>query len=393
MNQNCIARRVIIIFILISLSTSYFISPVDSSKIQENTTIESDVYEGEPFISIHEEWELNSEKTILIRRWAEFYGLKDKEVNRRFYRNLNETIAIWDYTQFIDNTLVKNQWFVERDTENNKLVYKLPTAKIDENRTSLYETFYLGDYIRNIHPNYFGITEEFWFPLDKYNLRVEINRSQTLVYYSAKIILPKTMTAEYNASAIQSTFMELNKLYIEHYNETRNETTKEYLMSIMFIETVARPSFEYFEGDKRVVILPTVPMLPKNVELPPGITGNIEFDIIILRPLLDKVIFGFFVLAMLIATILYLRERMSKKDLLVLTVTFWTFQEGLYQLLPSIRPYCITLFDLTLLIPIVILSIYFLIYFRRKVYRYLRHKLYHTIHSTRKALSEKMHKL
>lgn len=177
--------------------------------------------------------------------------------------------------------------------------------------------------------------------------------------YSAKVTLPKTLGLEYNETAIRGIVMQSKALIAERYNAS-SVISREVIKILTAYAEEHRPPLEHIEGDKRTIVLPPV-FMPSRYETPPkNYNRDIAIDIIVKRTQIDISYFVLFFVVLLAMALFYLRDGKQSTDLLRDGVGVWALQEGIYQLLPPERPPHVTLFDLTILIPVLGFFVLFL---------------------------------
>jgi hypothetical protein len=276
------------------------------------------------------------------------------------------------------------------DYGDNKKVANFPCYLAQSNDTILID-YYVGGKIKPVIDEFlfFNITRsEVIYPLDKYILTSWNGLDR--VYYNRidKLILPNSFILIENESEDTCPSAIKFGMFRDRFNETNNETIRQLLANFYIFgdwyvfEGGGKGDFVTEDG-KRVIIWPTLNSGPldyiKSINpwrynfsvddwdnIYDGRTGcylSVKFE----RTEIIKYFFFVSILLISIASIyflwLYRNDKINNRSKLYKTFSssfiIWSFQEGLSSLTPLIRPTIITLFDLTLFIPLIFVIIFY----------------------------------
>lgn len=318
---------------------------------------------------LHEEYSEFTLDSFLVKSWIKIdsKGFKLYNVSGycKTYSYTNKSIIIWDYELYVNDDLKDRNSFVTfRYNKSGVASATLFCYKIAENDTviNLFETYRIGHLSENIEPISFNISRYFLFPFDWYSFDIYRNRIDVPYIYSVKFIFPRSFEADYNESAIIGD-QRVDKQIVLSRNI--NGTIISIPIGQFFVYgELSRPNLQSFEGDKRVVIFPPTKLVSKKETI--GNRTDIEAHLIIRRSSNDINFFLIFFSGFIVITVLYFSKKISQAKTFELTILLWIAQEGLYQLLPTVRPVSLTIFDLIFLIPIVCMILHIVISFSLK---------------------------
>jgi len=347
---------------------------------EQNPTVELDMGlpKEEADILIHEEFfyvpgEYGKDSFTVKRYWA-FNDVDFTCLNINY--SSEKKLRIWDYRQYDtcedEQNLQEFHRFIEFTLQDNKRFAKWPTLCMNKTTSTKVEIYNVGGRTEYVGPDffilrYFGLKESSWFPFDEYRFSRTISPQENrTILYSSKIILPPTLEVKYefnvsNSSGISSPCYVEKSICRILYNKTNYEILRKDMCFKIFLigEEVRYISdfYEYVEGEyKRSVLIPPTCLRYLGVIK----ADKLELNIFLKRPGILKQIFLFSIFLMFFSLhFSYDREkrRFVESKLFEICFFVWIFQEGIVTLVSFLRPFQVTVFDLTICIPFLFMFI------------------------------------
>lgn len=299
-----------------------------------------------------------------------------------------ENLNIFDVSIFKNGEQIAFEPYVEDDKKSPNF----PCYSVQSNDTIIVD-YYLGGKIKPVTDKvlFFNITRsQFFYPFDKDLLTSWTGLDQ--VYYNRidKVILPDSfILIEEESDDICPSAIKWG-MYRRRLNLTTNETSETLMANfyrfgeLLVFEGGGKGDFLQSDN-QRIYIWPTLSSSPlkwvKNIN-----PGRYNFSVDEWDNIYDRrtgcyltvkyertpIIKYFFSVALILISLSSIYFLWSNKDEWKLKLykifssafIIWSFQEGISSLTPLVRPTTITLFDLTLFVPI----IFILLFYRRPIF-------------------------
>mgnify|MGYP001583723485 CR=1 FL=1 len=278
----------------------------------------------------------------------------------KIYKN-DELVAETPYIKFIHTDIIfdgKIKKFAE-----------FPCYTINPKDKILFE-YSFGEKIQPIEENILGLNlllNESFYPFDKYKFESWSSLSELYFTRTDKVVLPSSYEVIKNQTILSCPFVvqgniKDNKFAVFSDMESFGGSfiqTDEKIVTIF--PTIISPPIEFIYE----FLLMRHNLTQEEFENTFDERTGCNLTFIYKRPTIIKFIFLISVISMLLLSIYYLLiydnsnwQKISR--LFGYSFVVWSFQEGLNSLTPLVRPTQITLFDLTILLPIILSFIYYL---------------------------------
>lgn len=278
----------------------------------------------------------------MVERYIKFvnFSLNYVILKETFPSDLNRYYIDYEQYDYLNNQILKREPYLEaRIVGENKLQVEFPKLEsINNTNYIVLERFKVG-YNRSKY------TSDFIFPFDQFPFNKTLGFRDIGNIYSVQLILPKTYEAEYfkNNLAIQGFFVD---------KQVKN------LSGINFQLITCLPEHRYFQSgiieNKKIINFPPV-YLPSYKDDPcPIVPKEIKVHVLIKRAELIKTLFFVFAIVLLIISILLIKLPERRFELINIALATYIFQQGFLIFSSIERPYSITLWDLTIMIPIIV---------------------------------------
>ena len=318
-----------------------------SSQSTNNPTIDLERSFREPPapITIHEKITYLSTDTVLDELDYTFKSFSYINYSYGFGLDYNVTndskIVIWDYKRYVDGKLNLSKPFIEFYPDGDKRIGQLPPYPVYPNSSISFshEEYKISNYIITTK------TDESLYPFDTYLVNKTMGGVPFVTLYSLYIEIPKTFQVEPEKSVYNSSCSVIKKIIMEQYGNNRSEETD--LVTLFFASDVEREIYEFNNVDKKTIVLPPICLSP----LGTSNQTKIQIELHLRRSDLIIQIFLFSIGLMILVSLFKIFRGGQILDMPLMELFgIWVFQEGIISILPSYRPFRITLFDTTLLI-------------------------------------------
>ena len=273
---------------------------------------------------IYEIYEFDTPDAFFVTRFSD-WKKTNMENCIRWASKSTRKFNVWDYILYYNdsNIPVKTIHFLEIRYEDNKTKTDAVCFNVTSD-TKTKETFYLGNWTK-------PIIDGFWYPFDTYNFSYSIDNRSKTYSYGSQLLFPDYLIPDISNNSIQTVLIEGKSIIMTSGNISKK------IAEIFIIGSLIRPSLNY----GKIVLIP--PIIVKDTK--------VQINILITRSDILKYIFLVSLVAILL--IIFNGARYNN-PMIILRDGFliWVFQEGISQLIPTVRPMSITLFDITILIVI-----------------------------------------
>lgn len=374
--------------------------PLSLVLAEERPTIEWDIFEGSDWanIIIHEEWIFYDMHSAKVQRYIEFYNVSPIDFNFAESSLIESEKDIWDY-ELYDLTIeydslnrvdkdegilqIKKRYLEKTYTgeDGTRLQAMTPLIHIKNDTKSILEEFNIANSLRYIGPRLSIIKDNnFWFPFEQYEFTRNISKFSYPYIYSAKLVVPKLFSFlgfyDTKEARIEGVYIPEKKIYpVQVY---KNGTIYKKLdpITMTLLGSKIRPIIgPYSEEDKQIILILPTYMVSKEEKL-----GEVSFlpknlnvvGVKIKRPNILIYFFIFVIIILLTLTYFYIRSTFYKKEsknveFLSGYLVIIALQQGLVGLIDSARPFSFTIYDITIILPFLIILIFLIIKYFPKI--------------------------
>ncbi|MFZ3076931.1 MAG: hypothetical protein WA139_00580 [Candidatus Aenigmatarchaeota archaeon] len=191
------------------------------------------------------------------------------------------------------------------------------------------------------------------------------------ILYAVKATLPENTYPNLNMTYISGPFMDVKGLFMSYGPNGK----REHIGDFSVFGNLRRPGEVALFNNRYALIFPQLPLPSKSLYIetfPTEVNVSIGWE----RPALIKFLWIVSFFAIIAFTLLMFSRKIDVKNYIIYSFTIWGFQEGINQFIPSARPLYFTVFEIPILIPLIVVSLYAIYKILLQISNYYKYKNY-----------------